>query len=132
MEKILDANIIIRYLVEDDKKKVDAIESLLQSNETLTLTDVTISEIIWVLSSYYQETKDEIIKKITVLIHLSSIKSNKNLILRALDIYQKNNIDWIDAYLSAYAIENNIDGIYSYDQDFDKVKKVKRIEPKQK
>lgn len=132
MEKILDANIIIRYLVEDDKKKVDAIESLLQSEETLTLTDVTISEIIWVLSSYYQETKDEIAKKITVLVHLPSIKSNKNLILKALEIYQKNNIDWIDGYLAAYAIENNIKGIYSYDHDLDKVKEVKRVEPKQK
>lgn len=130
MEKVLDANIIIRYLVEDDKKKVDAIEALLQSDEILILTDITISEIIWVLSSYYQETKNEIIRKITVLIHLSSIKSNKNLILRALDIYEKNNNDWIDAYLSAYVIENNIDGIYFYDQNFDKVKKVKRMEPK--
>lgn len=130
MEKVLDANIIIRYLVEDDKKKVDAIEALLQSDEILILTDITISEIIWVLSSYYQETKNEIIRKITVLIHLSSIKSNKNLILRALDIYQKNNNDWIDAYLSAYVIENNIDGIYFYDQNFDKVKKIKRMEPK--
>jgi len=130
MEKILDANIVIRYLVEDDKKKVDAIESLLQSKEILLLTDVTISEIIWVLSSYYQETRQDIARKITVLIYLPSIKCNKNLILRALEIYQKNNLDWIDAYLSAYALENNLKEIYSYDQDLDKIKKIKRVEPK--
>lgn len=132
MEKILDANIIIRYLVEDedDKQKASAIESLLQSDETLILTDVTISEIIWVLSSYYQEKKEKIIKKIIVLVHLPSIKTSKSLILRALDIFQKNNIDWIDAYLGAFAIENKIETIYSYDHDLDKVKKIKRVEPK--
>jgi len=129
MKKILDANIIIRYLVDDDRKKVDLIENLLQSDESLILTDVTISEIIWVLSSYYQVEKNKIVKQITTLIHLPSIKSNKTLILRALDLYDKNNIDWIDAYSSAYAIENNIDKIYSFDHDFDKLKKIKRIEP---
>lgn len=129
MEKILDANIIIRYLVEDDKQKANAIESLLQSDKILILTDVTISEIIWVLSSYYHEKKEEIIKKITALIHLPSIKTNKSLILKALYIFQKNKIDWIDAYLAAFAIENKIETIYSYDTDLDKIKKIKRREP---
>lgn len=63
MAKILDANVIIRYLVEDDEKKADAIEHLLKSDEVLILTDVTISEIVWVLSSYYENTRNEIVEK---------------------------------------------------------------------
>ncbi len=129
MAKILDANVIIRYLVEDDEKKADAIEHLLKSDEVLILTDVTISEIVWVLSSYYENTRNEIVEKISTLIQLSSIKCNKRLVLLALSLFQKYNIDWVDAYLAAYGEENNIDEMYSYDHDLDKVKGVKRLEP---
>jgi predicted nucleic acid-binding protein len=129
MEKILDANLIIRYLVEDDKKKVDAIEKLFKSDINFILTDVTISEIIWVLISYYKQKKQSIINKIASLIHLPNIKSNKVLIVRALEFYKKFDIDWIDAYISAYAVENKIKEIYSYDKDLDKIKNIKRLEP---
>lgn len=129
MAKILDANVIIRYLVEDDEKKADAIEHLLKSDEVLILTDVTVSEIIWVLSSYYENTRNEVVEKISTLVQLSSIKCNKRIILFALSLFQKHNIDWVDAYLAAYGQENNTDGIYSYDHDLDKIKGVKRLEP---
>lgn len=130
MAKILDANVIIRYLVGDDEKKADAIERLLKSDEVLILTDVTISEIVWVLSSYYENTRDEVVEKISTLVQLSSIKCNKKIVLIALSLFQKHSIDWVDAYLAAYAEENNIGEIYSYDHDLDKIKGVKRLEPK--
>ena len=63
MAKILDANIVIRFLVEDDKVKTDAVEKLFRSEEILILTDVTISEIVWVLSSYYDVSRMEIVKR---------------------------------------------------------------------
>ncbi|MEK7079110.1 MAG: PIN domain-containing protein [Patescibacteria group bacterium] len=129
MAKILDANIVIRFLVEDDKVKTDAVEKLFRSEEILILTDVTISEIVWVLSSYYDVSRMEIVKKITTLIHLPSIRCDKKIVLIALSLFEKYNIDWIDAYLAAYAEENSIDGVYSYDRDLDKVKKIKRREP---
>ena len=129
MAKLLDANIIIRFLVADSKEKADAIEKLFQSDETLILTDVTISEIVWVLSSYYKDVRSEIVKKITTLIHLPQIKCSKKIILIALSWFEKYNIDWIDAYLVAYAEENTITEIYSYDRDLDKIKKIKRLEP---
>ena len=129
MEKVLDANIIIRFLVDDDKEKTNAIEKLIRSNETLILTDVTIAEIIWVLSSYYKEPKKDIVKKITALIHLPSIKCNKKVIITALSFFEKHNIDWIDAYLAAYTKENDLKEIYSYDLDLDKIKSIKRLTP---
>jgi len=129
MEKVLDANIIIRFLVDDDKEKADAIEKLIRSNETLILTDLTIAEIIWVLSSYYKEPKKDIVKKITALIHLPSIKCNKKVMITALNFFEKHNIDWIDAYLAAYNKENDLKEIYSYDLDLDKIKSIKRLTP---
>ncbi|PIQ71377.1 hypothetical protein COV87_03750 [Candidatus Roizmanbacteria bacterium CG11_big_fil_rev_8_21_14_0_20_37_16] len=45
--------------------KTNAVERLLQSDEALILSDVTISEIMWVLSSYYEEEKTDSIEKMT-------------------------------------------------------------------
>ncbi len=129
MKKLIDANIIIRFLIADDKKKADAIEKLLKSKEKFILTDVAISEIIWILSSYYQEERTAIVKKITALIDLSQIKGNKKILLLALSYFKEYNVDWIDAYLAAFAEYNKIKEIYSYDKDLDKIKTIKRKEP---
>ncbi len=129
MEKILDANIIIRYLVEDDNQKAGAIEKLFRSNEALVVTDVTISEIIWVLLSYYKQKKQNIIRQLTSFIQLTNIKCNKTILIRALEYYKNLNIDWVDAYLSSYAIENKITGVYSYDKGLSKIPEINRLEP---
>lgn len=129
MPNLLDANLIIRYLAEDDKGKAEAVEKLLKSKEKLILTDVTVSEIIWVLSSYYEIPKEEIAEKMEALLSLGCIKANKKILFQALSFYKKLNIDWIDAYLSSLARGKNIKKIYSYDKDLDKIKEIKREEP---
>lgn len=129
MPNLLDANLIIRYLVEDDKKKTEAVERLLKTKEKLILTDVTVSEIIWVLSSYYETPKEEIAEKVEALLLLGCIKANKKILLQALSFYKKLNIDWVDAYLSSLSIEKKIGKIYSFDKDLDKIKEVTRKEP---
>lgn len=130
MTKLLDANVIIRYLTDDDPQKSAKFEKLLKTSKVkLLLTDVTIAEIVWVLESHYQLAKQSIVEKISALILLSTIKANQSLIAKALKFFSQLNIDYIDAYLSAYALENKVEQIISYDQDLDKVKEVKRIEP---
>lgn len=129
MAIILDANIIIRFLVNDDKEKAHVVEQLLRGDNTLILSDVTISEIIWVLSSYYEEEKTDIVEKIIALVHLPSIKCNKKTLLTALVLFKTHNIDWADAYLAAFTEENGLEEIYSYYRNLDKIKKIKRLEP---
>jgi predicted nucleic acid-binding protein len=129
MAKLLDANLIIRYFLDDDHAKADAVEQLLASGEELWLPDVVIAEIVWVLASYYKLSRFDIAERIESLISLKNIKANKLLIFTAISYYCEFNLDWVDAYLAAYARENRLAYIYSYDQDFDKLKQIKRVEP---
>lgn len=130
MAKLLDANIIIRYLVEDDYKKVEASEKLLKnSKEPLIITDVTVSEIVWVLSSYYKLPKKEIIEKLEGILGLEIFDLNRDIIGQALSYFRLYNIDWIDAYLAAYGKRNKIKTVFSYDKDLDKIKDIQRREP---
>lgn len=126
--RLLDTNIIIRFLLNDHPTQSPASKKLLETSTELILNDVTATEIIWLLSSYYKFPKTEIMGKIHELLKLNSIMANKQLLSQALYFYQKFNIDFIDAYLIAYATEENIEEIYAYDKDFDKIKSIKRLE----
>lgn len=130
MSKLVDANVVIRYLLNDDTKKAEAFASLLRQTKTpLVLSDVVFAEIIWVLTSYYQLSKKQVIESLEALLALNIIRANKNLLGKSLVIYESFNIDYIDAYMVAYAQEENLNGIYSYDKHLDKIKTIKRIEP---
>ncbi|OIN96232.1 hypothetical protein AUJ66_06935 [Candidatus Desantisbacteria bacterium CG1_02_38_46] len=131
---LVDANVILRYLTEDDKKKADACEKLLEravdGKEKLFISDMVIAEIIWVLEKIYKYEKDAIRFRIEKILNTPNlIFQNKNLLEESISLYEEANIDFIDAYHIILMRENNIEEIYSYDTDFDRVPQIKRKEP---
>lgn len=129
--KLIDTNVIIRFLLKDHPIQSPAAKKLLSNfQERLLLTDVAVAEAIWLLTSYYKLSKEEAAEKIYPIFNFPNIESNKSVLIRVLYFYRNFNIDYIDAYLTAYAEEENLEGIYSFDKDLDKIKSVKRFEPK--
>ena len=126
---LLDANIIIRFLVGDDPKKATRVEKLLanQNNKNILL-DTVVAEIIWVLGSYYQFDKSSILESVRALIHYRSVSCNRGLLETALAIWEKHNISFIDAYLVSHAQMKKLE-IYSYDVKLDRIQSVTRLEP---
>lgn len=126
---LIDTNLIIRFLVNDEPEKVSRVEQLLQDkNNKNILLDTVAAEIIWVLSSYYELDKPDIVEKVRALIHLETIECNDFLINRALTLWEENNISYIDAYLVAIAQIGNIT-IYSYDQKLKLISTARVKEP---
>lgn len=129
--KLVDANLIIRFLLKDHPSQSPAAKKILSNfQENLLLTDIIAAEIIWLLTSYYKFSKEEAIEKIYPVLNLPNIECNKSILIRALYYYRNFNIDYIDAYLTAYAEEEKLGGIYSFDKGLDKIKGIKRFEPK--
>ncbi|MBI3576980.1 PIN domain-containing protein [Candidatus Gottesmanbacteria bacterium] len=130
MAKLLDANTIIRYLTADDKKKANRIEHLFrQTSEKFVLTDVSVAEVVWVLESHYRLPRSEIVAKLRLFLALEALDADKALLSDAFDYYWSRNIDYIDAYLAAYAAHHEISTIISYDRDLDKISGISREEP---
>lgn len=130
MRKLLDTNLVIRFLLKDIPNQAEAVRKILASDEEeLVLTDVALAEIVWVLTSYYQLPKTDVVDKLLDLLTLDTIHANKQVLYKALFLYKSLNIDFIDAYLAAFAEDGGIESIYSYDEDFDKIKFLKRKEP---
>ncbi len=126
---LIDTNLIIRFLVNDDPQKVSRVEHLLKdkSNKNVLL-DTVVAEIIWVLLSYYSIEKAEIVEKIRALIHVDTVECNAFLINRALAIWEKNIISYIDAYLAAVAELGNMT-LYTYDKRLEKISTIHVKEP---
>ena len=129
--KLLDANFVLRFLLKDHPLQSQAVKEVLESkNETLLLQDLAVAEVVWVLTSVYKLSKEDIAEKIYNLLSLNSIFSNKSLLIRVLYFYRNFNISFIDAYLTAFCEQEKLEGIYSFDKGLDKIKLVKRFEPK--
>lgn len=130
MVKLLDANTVIRYLTADDPKKAKRVEDLFKStSDQFILTDVSVAEIVWVLESHYQVAKSDIVAKLRLLLMLEAIDADKELLSLALDLFWSRNIDYIDAYIAAYASCRKIPTVVSYDRDLDKIPGISREEP---
>lgn len=120
----LDANVIVRFLANDDDVQSPLAFKIFQKaiNEeiTLHLTTEVITECCWVLhSKRYNHTKEDIANKLSVMIRSNGIKTaNKETVLRALTLYHQGNVDFVDAYLSASAKDSNIGVLTWNTKDF--------------
>lgn len=126
---VADADVVIRFLTGDDKKKADRFEKFLLSKEDIFITDVTFAEIYWTLKSFYGFGKSKILSILESLLNTSSIVSNKDLLLETISILRKNNLSFIDAYVASFSLLKNDGKILSFDKSFDKLKNVIREEP---
>lgn len=132
----IDTDVIIRLLTGDDKRKCEDAAVLFEKVEEgeliLSAPDTVIADAVFVLSSpnLYNLTTVKIRDLLTALLRYSNFKiENKQVLIKALDLYALKNIDFTDAMLAVLTLESKNKLIYSYDHDFDKIEGIKRKEP---
>ena len=132
----VDTNIFLRYLTRDDPDKAQACFELFKRAEanqiTLTVTETVVAEVVYVLSSKrtYNLPRDQIRARLYPLLTLQGLRlSQRQTVLRALDLYVAYEIDFEDALIVAHMQRQAIRDVYSYDHDFDQVPGVNRQEP---
>ncbi len=76
--KALDTNILVRFLVQDDEKQANKVLQLFskaeQLNQSLYVPLLVILEMIWVLQSAYNASRQDIIQAITNLLQMSVLE----------------------------------------------------------
>jgi len=130
----VDTNIFLRYLTKDDPEKYERcrekFKRVVKGEITLSTSAMVIAELIWTLQSYYKVPKAEVIEKATVIVGTKNLSiPDKNIVADALVLYARKNIDFIDAYNAVFMKYHGIRDIYSYDEDFELIEDIKRIEP---
>ncbi len=131
----VDTNVFVRYLTGDDEEKASAFERLLVQAESgktrLVTSEIVIAELVWVLESFYKLKPSVIVELIRAILNTEGlIIKGSDLIERTLDIYESQNIDFIDAHIIAYMQSNHIETLYSFDKrHLSKVGGIHRVEP---
>lgn len=107
--KLIDTNVIVRFLTRDDPKLTKKAEKILKNAESgqLEIPDFILTEIVWLLLSYYKIEKEEVIEKLEGMLAFDKFKLNRKVLREAVDIYRDNNISFVDAYLLAKGEQNN-------------------------
>ena len=73
--KILDENMILRYLINDNIEMADKVEEIIDSNEVLILPEV-IAEVIYVMRSVYKRERSEIVSGLIDFLDMDNVKTN--------------------------------------------------------
>ena len=131
----VDTNVFVRYLTGDDEKKASAFEKLLVQAASgkikLVTSEIVIAELVWVLESYYKLKPPVIVELIRAILNTEGLKiKGSDMIEKTLDLYESENIDFIDAHIIAYMRSDHIETLYSFDKrHLSKVDGIRRIEP---
>jgi predicted nucleic acid-binding protein len=132
----VDANIFVRLLTGDDPQKAARSLALFQRAQrgefTLVTSESVVAEVGYVLSSRttYQIARAAIAAALGPLIADPSLHvEHKESILRSLDLWKDSNLDFTDCLSAEQVRRADLDGIYSYDRDFDRIPGVRRLEP---
>jgi predicted nucleic-acid-binding protein len=102
----------------------------LASGEHLLLTDLVLAECVYVLESFYEVERARVAELMRSAIAFESIAtSDPALLLRALEVYEIDRLDFAEAYLVALAESTGVGVVLSFDRSIEKVKSVTRREP---
>jgi len=119
---ILDANIILRYLLRDHeelyKKAEEIFNRILLGELKAVIPTVIVAEVIYVLQKLYKVDRQTISEVLIELLKPKSIKTeNKDILFQALKIYANSNLDFADCLLCAYSKDYEV---ISFDKDLKK------------
>jgi len=104
--------------------------AFLASERELLLTDLVAAETLYVLESFYKAPRDDIAQALRSLIAFDSIVCvDPALLLRAIEVYETDRIDFAEAYLVACAESTGVGKVASFDQSIDRVDTIERVEP---
>ena len=130
MSAFVDTNILVRHLVGDPPAMAARATEYLRSEDALLVADLVIAESIYVLESFYEVDRRDIANAMRSLLSLETvIVVDRSLLLRSLEVYEHDRLDYAEAYLVSCAETTGVARIASFDRAIDRVASVERIEP---
>jgi predicted nucleic-acid-binding protein len=104
--------------------------AVLAGEGPLLLADLVLAECVYVLESFYEVGRARVAELMRAAIALPSIETvGTSVLMRALEVYELDRLDFAEAYLVAQAEATGIGEIVSFDRSIDRVVSVTRREP---
>lgn len=94
------------------------------------MPDLVLAECVYVLESFYEVKRARVAELMRAALALPSIAAlDTQLLLRTLEVYELDKLDFAEAYLVASAEATGVGVILSFDRRIDRVEGVARVEP---
>ncbi|HMJ01584.1 MAG TPA: PIN domain-containing protein [Conexibacter sp.] len=130
MSAFLDTNVLVRHLTGDPPDMAARATAALAGGERLLLADLVLAECVYVLESFYEVERERVAELMRAAIALPSIAVlDAPLLLRALEVYEVDRLDFAEAYLVASAEATGMGAVMSFDRAIDRVRTIERVEP---
>jgi predicted nucleic-acid-binding protein len=129
---VVDSNIFLRTLIKEDEKSfADCTHflNLVKRNKLVAIVPgIVLSEIVWVLKSFYKFPKRDVIRALKSIRKLSGLKLVDSYNYDgALALYEGAKAKYVDCLIATVVANKNY-VVVSYDKDFDKLQ-IERQEP---
>lgn len=130
MSAFLDTNVLIRHLTGEPAAVAGRATAFLRDESELLLADLVVAETIYVLESFYETPRKQVAGTVRSLLALASIVVvDRDVLLRAVEVYEVDRLDFAEAYLVACSESTGVGRVASFDRAIDRVSTVERIEP---
>jgi predicted nucleic-acid-binding protein len=94
------------------------------------LCDLVLAECVYVLESFYEVPRERVAELMRAAIALPSIEMiDAPMLMRALEVYEQQRLDFAEAYLAAQAEVTGVGEVLSFDRTIDRLGTVTRREP---
>jgi predicted nucleic-acid-binding protein len=123
--RIVDANVILRYLLSDhaelSPKAREFFDGVRAGERGAYVPESVVVECVYVMQRIYQVPRAEIAEKLTALLGFRGISGDQVPLLRsALALYAQTNVSFVDALIAAIAAAKHLP-VETYDQDLIKL-----------
>ena len=108
-----DANILIRYIINDDEIMAAKADEAVNSGLLFVLPEV-FAEVVYVLTKVYGIERSDVADSMIDLLDFVSTTATE-IMKTAFQNYRETNLDFVDCILAAYAISDN-QQILSFDK----------------
>lgn len=121
----VDTNYFLRFLLADNHEQSEKVKDLFlsasESTNKLFTSSIVIFEIYWVLSSYYERDKVEIISTLEKILAMEFIEvDNRSILQQALTYFREYSVSFEDCYNLAFASSKKAKTFATFDQKLSK------------
>ena len=114
----LDANVLLRLLLNDVPDQHEAVEALFRkSSRQFAVADTAVIEVAFVLERHYSFSRSAIAEGIEGLMSLTEINCNRALFTKSLPLFIKSpSLSFEDCCLATYAELNDAKPLWTFDR----------------
>lgn len=113
----LDANILLRWLLDDIPEQAKIADKLIKVGKKFFVSDLAIIEVAFILEKHLEFSRELVVDNIQQIINHPAIQSNATLFEWALPHFlRKPKLSIVDCCLAGYATLNQATPLYTFDK----------------